>query len=270
MLYGHKKEFEFLHDIIAKSEYGKTFLISGPEMIGKRKMIFELDADSKIKYPDNYSNAIMISAPEGKSSIGIDEIRELKRMASISLNKNSFKFIILDNAHQMTHEAQNAFLKLAEETSQRFFYFLVTHLDDAILPTLKSRAFKIKCQPVSLVETNEYLASTILSDAQKKYINANFCGRIGLIDKIIQDTDKFKLTMLYFNDYLQMSAGERLILNKKLLELYEDPTLILYIYTLISSAQKQYYTRYFNEAYVTIASGSNPKLVYDKLAVQLN
>jgi hypothetical protein len=79
------------------------------------------------------------------NSIGIDEIKNLHGKIFLKPIKSEMKVVILDQAHLLTTEAQNALLKVLEEPPQHTAIILSTDSTEQLLPTILSR-----CQIISL------------------------------------------------------------------------------------------------------------------------
>ncbi len=76
---------------------------------------------------------------DAASNRGIDEIRELRERSRFASGEGRFKVYIIDEAHMLTTEACNAFLKTLEEPPQNVVFILAT-TDPARLPsTIVSR-----------------------------------------------------------------------------------------------------------------------------------
>ena len=67
----------------------------------------------------------------------VDEVRELISKAYLLHQSTAF---VLENAQNMTSQAQNALLKLAEEPPEKCFIILITNDLKKLLPTIQSRA----------------------------------------------------------------------------------------------------------------------------------
>ena len=67
----------------------------------------------------------------------VDDVRILIKQAS---ELGCSTLFLICSAEQMTNQAQNALLKLAEEPPKRCFIVLATRLLGALLPTIRSRA----------------------------------------------------------------------------------------------------------------------------------
>jgi len=79
----------------------------------------------------------------GDKCAGVDDIRELIRLASIMPNDGDMQVFIIANAGKMRAGAQNALLKLFEEPPATVTVFLLTETRSALLPTLLSRGQRI-------------------------------------------------------------------------------------------------------------------------------
>lgn len=103
------------------------------------------------------SPLVSISAKDGKS-IGIDEVREIKRAFSLSANRDSkiSRFAVIEDASKLTPEAQNSLLKLIEELPERTIIALVADNISEILQTIKSRCFYIPVVPIEKEKALKY------------------------------------------------------------------------------------------------------------------
>ena len=93
--------------------------------------------------------AICVSINEGRnldiieldaaSNRGVEEIREIRDKVHFQPAQNRRKVYIIDEAHMLTREASNAFLKTLEEPPAHVIFILCTTEADRILPTILSR-----------------------------------------------------------------------------------------------------------------------------------
>lgn len=118
-----------------------ALLISGPSGTGKttigRILKSRLDAES---------NFIEMDAARNN---GIDTIRGIeKRCQYVTMGGGSTVYLI-DESHQLTTPAQQAFLKLLEDTPQDVYFFLATTHPQKLLPTIRNRCTHIALKAVS-------------------------------------------------------------------------------------------------------------------------
>lgn len=89
---------------------------------------------------------------------GIDTIRELIRSASVAPLHGDAKVFILDEAHQLTPQAQNALLKSIEDAPNTTFWILCTTEADGIIPTIRNRCTTLLTSTLRPPEMKELLA----------------------------------------------------------------------------------------------------------------
>ncbi len=76
---------------------------------------------------------------DAASNRGIDEIRELRERSRFASGESRFKVYIIDEAHMLTAEACNAFLKTLEEPPQSVVFILATTDPSRLPSTIVSR-----------------------------------------------------------------------------------------------------------------------------------
>lgn len=101
---------------------------------------------------NNHSDYYEINK-ENSETIKIDEIRSLQEKIYEKPITSSKKVYVINNAENMTKEAQNCLLKTLEEPPEFACIILVTNNENALLTTIKSRCAKI----LFTEETNEIL-----------------------------------------------------------------------------------------------------------------
>jgi DNA polymerase III gamma/tau subunit len=80
---------------------------------------------------------------------GIGFIRGLKEKISLYPRNGDIKIYLLDEAHMLTKEAQNALLKLLEDPPSFVYIFLATTNPEKLIRPIHSRCTTIKVTPVS-------------------------------------------------------------------------------------------------------------------------
>ena len=82
-----------------------------------------------------------------RSEIGVEQIRDLVRDASVLPNEAAAKVYIFPEADAMNVSAQNAFLKLLEEPPAFVTFLLCTENPERLLPTVRSRCGEVRADP---------------------------------------------------------------------------------------------------------------------------
>ena len=83
-----------------------------------------------------------------KATLGVDPIRELRQDVYIPPNDLSVKIYIIEEAHLMTQQAQNAFLLTLEEPPAYVLFLLLCETPSLLLETVRSRAPVLRLEPV--------------------------------------------------------------------------------------------------------------------------
>lgn len=103
---------------------------------------------------------VVIRKEEKKTQIGIDAIRNIKSDINYPPIESKYKIYVIEDAQDMTEEAQNAFLLTLESPPEYVLFLLLSSDPDKLLPTIISRAPVITLQIFSRKELSEYLLST--------------------------------------------------------------------------------------------------------------
>lgn len=158
---GLNREKGIFKKILEKEHFAHTYIFTGIEGIGKKLFAInfaksalckemkyfdpcecaECALASNLAHPDIFIvNDMLPNEKSKKNSIGIEEIKAIIEDAYLTPYRGKFKFFIVNDAHMLTNEASNAFLKTLEEPPENTVFILITHLLEKILPTIKSRS----------------------------------------------------------------------------------------------------------------------------------
>jgi DNA polymerase-3 subunit gamma/tau len=95
---------------------------------------------------------------DAASNRGIDDIKELRETVKYAPAQGRFKVYIVDEVHQLSKDAFNAFLKTLEEPPRNVVFVLATTEPHKILPTILSRCQRFDFRPIPLKAIRERLA----------------------------------------------------------------------------------------------------------------
>jgi len=188
---GHKKQIDFLTKISKLDKLSHAYLFTGQEKIGKKRialewvsLLFDQDVQKK-QHPDLF-------LIEPSKEIQISQIRELIWKLSLKPYSAPLKIAIIDNAHLMNKEAQNALLKILEEPSGKALLIFITEFSELLLPTILSRVQRIKFFPVCKIEIKEYLEKQKIKNSEIEEIIEFSYGKPGSAMNFILDSEKLK------------------------------------------------------------------------------
>lgn len=122
-------------------------------------------------------------------SIGIDQVRELKKSLFLKPIKSRQKIAFIFEAEKMTLPAQNALLKTLEEPPGESLLILTATKLDILLPTISSR-----CRVINLKEKSEVQPTKEEFLKQEPLLDQIFRGGVGerlvLSDQIAKDREE--------------------------------------------------------------------------------
>ncbi len=142
-----------------------ALLLTGAEGVGLYTIAHKLAAS-------HFEGLIQPTDREGNPDMspkGIIRAKQIRALVMQSSTKTAVrKVYIIDNADQMNHIAQNAFLKLLEEPASHTHFILTSHRPHHILPTIRSRVQTIHIDPIHDDQTELLLTKQKVHDATKR------------------------------------------------------------------------------------------------------
>jgi DNA polymerase-3 subunit gamma/tau len=102
-------------------------------------------------------SALDVTEMDAASHGGVDDARELVKTCQLAPVQGRYRVIILDEAHMLTSQAQNALLKLIEEPPARVVFILATTEPHKVLPTIASRCLSFEFRPIAQKVIKAYL-----------------------------------------------------------------------------------------------------------------
>ncbi len=98
---------------------------------------------------------------DAASNRGIDEIRDLREKTRYSSGESRYKVYIIDEAHMLTTEACNAFLKTLEDPPQNVVFILATTDPSKLPTTIVSRCLRFDFRLLSVHDMVVYLETVL-------------------------------------------------------------------------------------------------------------
>lgn len=108
------------------------------------------------KTAENRMPDVVTVTREEKATIGVDPIRAIRSDMYLSATEAPRKIYIIDDAHTMTVQAQNALLKVLEEPPTEVNILLLCERSEALLSTIRSRAQILRMTPLSEEELERF------------------------------------------------------------------------------------------------------------------
>ena len=155
-----------LQNAILTNRVVHSYLFSGPRGTGKTTMarVFAKALNCENRKPNefepcnqcyscnsiNEGSFVDLIEIDAASNRKIEDIRNLQELIRFAPRKsNGYKIFILDEAHMLTKEAANAFLKTLEEPPHNVIFILATTDPQKMIPTILSRVQHFNFTPLS-------------------------------------------------------------------------------------------------------------------------
>lgn len=150
---GNEHAKKYLKRIVDRNTVPQSILFTGPEGVGK-----SLFAEALARYFGAVPSDFHIYRPEGK--IGMHSMESMRSFCDevfLPPYCSKRKFLVIESAERMLNYSSNALLKAFEEPPAHTIIILLTHNPAALLPTVQSRCYQIRFQPLSQKELIEVL-----------------------------------------------------------------------------------------------------------------
>ena len=184
---GHQSVVELLRSELSRP--AQAYLFVGPQSVGKETVALRFAAgllggqsDERAlrlammrAHPD-----LRVLEPEGATSIGVDQAREVVSRASMSPVEAPRTVFLFPDAGSMTDQAANALLKTLEEPSAQVVFLLVAESEDDFPPTVASRCRSVHMGRVPMAEIVRGLMLRGLSEDEAGGVAVVSGGRPGL------------------------------------------------------------------------------------------
>jgi DNA polymerase III subunit delta' len=215
---GNEKAVKFLKNCIEKEKIFQAYLFSGPESVGKFVLAksFARSIIKRENFSDNFDDEkmpldLLLIEPEiekGKEKgIKIEQVRKARKDLSLFPYEGRFKILIINNAHKMNDSAQNALLKILEEPNATSIIILITHQENKILPTIKSRCQKINFSLAKSEDIERGMAKNGHSLENKNDLAYLSTGRPGKANNLAKNETEYRQAKEESNQLKEIISG---------------------------------------------------------------
>ena len=132
---------------------------------------------------------------DAASNRSVDDIRDLRERVGYAPTGGSWKVYILDEAHMLTREAWNAFLKTLEEPPPNTTFILATTEPHKVMPTIVDRCQRFDFQRPSLEQIAEVIRRVAVTEeieisdgavaALARAAGGSFRDALGTLDQLV-------------------------------------------------------------------------------------
>lgn len=172
---GQAEAVKMMMDFGKRKAVPHCLLFTGPSGCGKTTMARILR--TKMKCGD--SDYQELNTADFR---GIDMVREIRSRMGLSPMSGTVRMWLIDEAHKLTGDAQNALLKMLEDPPSHVYFILATTDPNKLLATIRTRATEIKMKALK-----EQDMKALLKRTSKAEVDATLDDEV--CDKIVDLAD---------------------------------------------------------------------------------
>ena len=171
---GQTKALSLLRTMVDRDRVPHAILFTGPSGCGKTTLARIMRKKVRCGVDDFYEqNCADIR--------GIENIRDIRKRMMLRPIKGKSKIWLLDEVHKISNDAQNALLKMLEDTPRHVYFFLCTTDPQKLIKTIRTRCTEISLSPLS----DRELEAVILRSCQMEKIKIEQ----DVLEKIVENSE---------------------------------------------------------------------------------
>lgn len=138
----------------------KSLLFHGPTGCGKTTLARIVAGELGVKGGD-------LREVDSADFRGIDTIREIRKQSAYKPLESPYRVWVLDEVHKLTNDAQNALLKILEDTPPHVFFILCTTEPEKLIKTIRGRCADYPVETLTSRQMKILIRKVVLAEEEK-------------------------------------------------------------------------------------------------------
>lgn len=139
---GQATAIKSLEKMLANDSLPHALLLAGPSGVGKTTIARILKNHLKCSEQDFFERNCA-------DFRGVDDIREMRKHCGYMPLGGRCRIWLIDECHKLTNDAQNALLKMLEDTPNHIYYILCTTDPQKLIKTIRTRCSLVKLAAIT-------------------------------------------------------------------------------------------------------------------------
>jgi DNA polymerase-3 subunit delta' len=148
---------------------------------------------------------------KGRSSIPVDDIREMIRICSQYPFEGGNRVVIISDAENMTVQAQNCLLKILEEPPRNTYFLLTSAHPDQLLTTVRSRCRPFKLIPWAISYIFRILTESGAEEEKARKAASFSSGSIGNALRLLSDNEYWDTRETVMNSFFRNTKRSEIL-----------------------------------------------------------
>ncbi len=159
-MFGNRQAVDALQSILSNEKgHPHALLLHGPTGCGKTTLSRIITNELGAKGNDH----IEVDSADFR---GIDTIRAIRRNAQYSPTESPCRVWVLDECHKLSNDAQNALLKILEDTPSHVYFILCTTEPNKLIATIRGRCSQYQVQPLNENQMMRLLRKVVKAEGE--------------------------------------------------------------------------------------------------------
>ena len=157
---GQTEAIKSVQRMIERGEIPHAFLVTGPSGCGKTTLARIMRGVLNCGPQDFFE----VNSADFK---GIDMVRDIRKHINFPPMSGESRIWLIDEAHKLTGDAQEAFLKILEDTPKHAYFFLCTTNGQKLIEAIHTRCSEVRMRKLSPAELTILLEKCIEKEQMK-------------------------------------------------------------------------------------------------------
>lgn len=157
---GQDSAVKSFHKLITSSKVPHAILLAGPSGVGKTTIARILKGHLRCADNDFFE----LNCADFR---GVDDVRNIRQHLGFRPLGGRCRIWLIDECHKLTNDAQNALLKMLEDTPDHVYFMLATTDPQKLIKTIHTRCTMLKLNPIS----SQHLMDLVQEIADKEGFN---------------------------------------------------------------------------------------------------